>query len=1497
MPSWRRRLTVLILLAALPLCVVAQQKAIPLPLARWQGDANEVAGLTGTFKCTVGYPEKQRTNLLYRADEDLPAGVYQLRLRLRPSHVSDEIAWHAGLTVTNGNQPVGQLGAREFARVHQPEWKTLRLVQTDTHPLRLKLAAFCEADAFMHVVSTTKVNSDIEAGPSDDGDRHGGDDAVGGFSPTTHQYFILDDAEIIPESRTGCVADVTCNKIRYTPGETLRGSATVQDISGKGGPGLVTIYLEHDVNLREKMKEIPLTLTAEAKKIDFEISLPTRELGYALVAVYTSPDGRDRCETAEYFNIADNFYRVAIHGGGMTWGNSSISTERKREAFSKARKNYQNCGEMFAWAEEDMVGMSPDSDWWFSGQTSYHLSKAGLKELIQLAHEQGISCVTYGKFIMSGYIGWKTAYDWPNDHKSQYYYPVGMWEMVDTGCLDRFMNKEFAPYDKGPRTPIFKPTVSWQNFLPINPDNTPRMTRIAAEAMMKSVEMFGWDAVRWDGHPRGGGQCGGEGQYDAYAARRTQTLVRYFKDIVNTKYPKFRHGYNYLFTQEKPDPSWAVEDFELDELCRNGGLIMNESIRNSNTSGKPFEWIARNIEVQGDLARERGGYLLGISCDGESDRDMLVEGMLYAAGGMRPMGKAAEHPLVNRYATRYSRYTFDEMLRRLEKPEGVLKPATETKLWWQPFVYETARENGKSQLVINLLNIPRKAVPKTETSKKIDWTMSPGTEPFGMGLNLPEGYTATGAHFIDPFSLVVTPVECNNNRVDIPAVGTWLVLVVDLQAVNNAPTLASLYGPVKTFGIPRPDAKERPVAPVTLDLEKTSVEVNKDMSYLSPQPPAITDELSVEKIDALSGDARNAALLKIRAKNPAETFLNGWWKGGTLPNDLKLKEKPQDFGDLTPERNGCLDIFYGRGAMDYRLRLGEIFAGLGRYQVHDAPLEGNFRAGGGHWLLNGIDWKQFPHYDLLVYTGIPHCAIGVENSYALPAYVKAGGAVLFTGGEYAFGKGGYNYTVLERELLPVLCVENLDVKYTETPLPLEAGKDFGDLGVQLDFTTKPSFYSYNRVALQDSPTVKVFLKSGNRPILVGWTLGKGRVACLLLDHRGKSDAQGMVYFDWPEWPKLMRAVIGWLTPSANAVEAKAADHVDYAALVKTLEAETANDVSVETVKAGDPDDPEGGEAGDGDPGVALDAKTLKKRIIELRQLLPGEGKDITLAFAGQLAKINNLPTDLRRDLLEAVRRNPSPTIADAARRALACHNDILRENGMQLLAISGDAGFVELANNPPHGGTFAAITHARALACAAACYPRANLLDLARGKVNAWNKTDLANKMEYTKGKEFSLAAPEQPCLEAETLYQRIGWLAYLARQDTAAFGPQFAREWLLIGQYCDYADTCRDGLWADKIMTQQQKMKKAEVFNEYIDAIRWLSRVTAPTVEWLLKEHPEQLAAGFAHAHFLHEVDRAVNLLSRYPAHDTKSILTVLATAQQPQLNTFATARLKTAQ
>ncbi|MHB9131534.1 MAG: hypothetical protein ACYDBB_10660 [Armatimonadota bacterium] len=1471
----------------LPGMAIAQGR-LALPPAQWRGETSTIEGVPGNHKMTLGYPEKQRSQLTWLHD-GLPVGVYQLRLQVRASHVADEVSWNSGMKVLLNNTEVGDLPSIFFARANQPEWKTLQVV-IPAGPLRLSLAAYADSDAFTHQLLEMQASQHTE--PDDDPAGGMGEIALG-LSPRMHQYFTLEQAELTPLTRSGYVAAVMTDKIRYLPGETLHGSATVRDVGGKGGKGTLTLYLEHDLNCREKVKELPVTLTREPQTLNFQLTLPQRELGYALVAVFTSADGKDSSEVAEYFTIVSNFYRTAIFGSGLRAGNTLRTLGGQRKLFVDMKANYQNCNEMFAWAEDDMVEMSPDTDWWFSGQTCYHLKKAGLKSLIAEAHRQGISCVTYGKFIMSGYLGWKTAYDYPLDHREQYRYPVGMWESVNVKSLDRFKNKEFLTesFVTGVSGGVFDKPLGWNNFLPINPDATPWMTRIAAEEMVRSIDMFGWDGVRWDGHPRGGGQFGGVREYDYLAARRTQALVRYFKDIVNAKYPTFRHGYNYLHVQRPPDPRWAIEDFELDELCRGGGLLMNESIRNS--AGKPFREIAHNIQVEGDLCRERGGLLLGISCDGSSTRDAFVEAILYFAGGMRPVGLAATNKLINRYGTRYAKYVFDENLRRLATPEEILKPLAETTVWWQPFVYETPREGGTEQLVVNLLNIPQQATPKKEQDKHPKWDMNPGTEPFTLRLTLPAGYTVTGASFIDPLTLAVTPADIKEDLVTVPAVGKWLVLVVDLAVTEETPTLAAQFGPPRTFGVQRDNLDIARIEVPPLDITKDAAALKRTMAQLTPKTE--TQELPESELNALDWDARNAMLLaQADARKPME-LLNGWWKGGSLPQDLKLKDTPPVFPDLTPRRDGRLDIHYGRGALDYRLQMWEAFAGLPCAQVHDAPLRGMVRRRSAMWLHGGKGWQNFPAFDLLIYTGIPHAAIGAENSYALVKYVKAGGGVLFTGGEYAFGKGGYDFTVLERELLPVRITETMDVHYAEeTPFVLEPGKDFAELGIQANFAAKPAFCCYNRVALKPDPKIKVFLQCGNRPILVGWQLGKGRVACLLLDHRGMSGDGVNMYFDWQDWPALLRAVMQWAAPDAMKVDLKPAQP-NLPALLQTLAADTATDVSIRKLHS---DDPENGlDLGLDSVGMILDEKSLAKRISLLQQLLQGEGTEVGLVLADQAVKVGNLPDHLREELLDFVRcYRPENGLTAIAVPAVTSTNPAARYVGLQILGLAGGPAFLKVVQAPPDAEMTNPFARDRALACGIALCPTPDLLAWGKAQMAAINQEETDRKREYTGftgGTDFSLAATEQPCINSETYYLRVGWLAYLARLEPAVYGVQFTREWLMIGEYADYVDLTLEKITRDRIMTVPQKHAKTQELHAFLRDLTWLDRVTTPALEHLLKMHPEAVARGFVQAHFNAEADRAMNFLLRYPIADTKPVLSALGKAQHEKLAAFGKARM----
>lgn len=1479
--------------------------ALPLPPEDWKGQRLAVAGEEKETLCAVGHPAAVADKLVYQGKSPLPPGLYRLRLTVRPSHISGPIAWAGSLTVT-ADTATNTFDGFTFGRVHQPEEKILDFIHSAPDPVRITLAAPVEVTVFEDAAVSRMMKS---GGPKLDATEEGKmdlDELAFTLNPDKAFYYLFDGAELERLSASACVTDVGVEKIRYAPGATLKGNAIVRNLGGDKARGRLTFYLEHDLNVRDKVKELPVELgKGESRRFDIEVPLPRRELGHALVAVFQSDNGQDVSEKADYFSIADNFYRVAIfaahllYHGGAVRGESTI-----RPVVEEARRNYGNCMEFFSWAEDDLTEMSPDTDYWFSGQSCYQQSKDGVRTTVRLAHEQGIAMVTYGKFSSIGYAGWKTGYDYPDDYKSQYDYAPGMWSPVNVRYLDRMRFKEFVPLTTGPA--IREETafqVAWQTWPALQhfvPDLTPRMVRLSAEEVLRSVDMFGWDGIRWDGHPCSGWAHGGK-DVDQYAyedARKTEMLMRYFKAIVNDRHPAFRHGYNYLNNMAQPAHDWACEDFELDELCRDGGLLMNESMKEA--AGQTYEWVAQNLQVQGDLSRERGGFLLSFEVTSTSPRDQLASRILLLAAGARPCNVREVHGSL-RYATRFSRYGFDETLRRLARPGGVIKPAAATTLWWDPFVYETRPEKGHEQLVVNLINLPRAAVFKGERSPKrdIELDLPAAAAAVAFDVTLPPTHKLTAAHAIDPFTLAVTSLPMKDGRVAAPSVRFWSVLVLDVEVQAGAPALADTWGPPPTLGVPRKGLTAKRVEAIPLGARESEIEVNRLMARLFPAKPGVYDEKP--DLNGLTWDARNQRLLDAKKTSDSRADIlitNAWWKGGAMTQDQDAKNKPMDFGDLTPVRDGVTDIYYARNMMDHSLRLYDSFARLPRFRVDEGLLAGQCReAATGQYLEGGIPWSRFPVYDVLVYSDIPHCAIGVTNSYALVSYVKAGGGAFFTGGMYAFGRGAYEDTILDRELLPVVMPGLRDTRIVRDPLTTESGRDFGSLGVTADFGAKPAFWCWNEVALREGADVKVFLKAGNRPILVGWQLGKGRVACLLTTHRGKSENGVTAFFDWADWPRVQEAVIRWLTPEAVRKDPPTAAKAD-AALRKEMEK-----VSMDDAVLGNEDlatHPEASlgsdDAAAAHEGRVLKADALREREALIRGLLKSEGADVSAFLAEQLVSVANLPDELWGDMLNVVRRSPPPNLAEIAKPAINSSSPDSRGRAAVLLALAGDPEFATWVRSSEATET-SLVTRERYLALAVALYGRDDLKSLGRQRLKDWADEEAAVKAAYTGGKDFSLAAPEQPCLGQEILFQRLGWLAYMARWEPEAHASGLGREWLMTAQYQDFCDRTSAQLWRamEKASPSEQARFMARVYD-----VQRLGRLfgrmadnVEPRIEAVFKSHPEQTTSGFAQVGFLLAAKKGIRFVGPFPATEIRRPLEILRTARQPALAEFAAARL----
>jgi len=112
-----------------------------LPLAGWEAPRREVKGLKGQHLVALGYPAKDDGELTFAGEEAYPAGLYRLRLVLRPSHTANAIAFRGGLRVECGHGQVTTLSGIQFTRVHEPETKTVTFVHRKAGPLLLALAA------------------------------------------------------------------------------------------------------------------------------------------------------------------------------------------------------------------------------------------------------------------------------------------------------------------------------------------------------------------------------------------------------------------------------------------------------------------------------------------------------------------------------------------------------------------------------------------------------------------------------------------------------------------------------------------------------------------------------------------------------------------------------------------------------------------------------------------------------------------------------------------------------------------------------------------------------------------------------------------------------------------------------------------------------------------------------------------------------------------------------------------------------------------------------------------------------------------------------------------------------------------------------------------------------------------------------------------------------------------------------------------------------------
>jgi uncharacterized membrane protein len=157
---------------------------------------------------------------------------------------------------------------------------------------------------------------------------------------------------------------------------------------------------------------------------------------------------------------------------------------------------------------------------------------------------------------------------------------------------------------------------------------------------------------------------------------------------------------------------------------------------------------------------------------------------------------------------------------------------------------------------------------------------------------------------------------------------------------------------------------------------------------------------------------------------------------------------------------------------------------------------------------------------------VPATTLSLRQKCDLREYVRRGGALLVLGGAMAYGRGGWQGSLLE-ETLPVEVRKTLqeDTWFAPHGARLTIPATAPDWARSADLSLAPYAYFLHQAALK--PRAEVFVSVENRPFLAGSDCGEGRSVCVLGMPYGRSPAGQVAFWDWTDWCYLLRDAMWW----------------------------------------------------------------------------------------------------------------------------------------------------------------------------------------------------------------------------------------------------------------------------------------------------------------------------------------------------------------------------------
>lgn len=466
------------------------------------------------------------------------------------------------------------------------------------------------------------------------------------------------------------------------------------------------------------------------------------EGGFGLQVRLLAADGALLDRAVEYFAVADNFSRVGqmvVYNPG--WMNQDWQVDRQIEL---ARENCVGTIEYCCWAPDQVYDLTPDTEQFephTESQAAYtaSLTRSFLQALIRRAHDNGLRVLAMGTGLAS--------LQGAREHPEQMMYTPDGQMYLHSGALH-----DGRRYN----------AVGAHVF-------TPERITAWANEMAASVDMFGWDGVRFDWNffplsPQdplhlGDAAAGDDAAWHDWQGRSARDLFadpdataaelcRLWRDTVAQRHPRFvYHG------------SMTVDEAVRRRLPRYtetvcaGSDLLHEALSDVTVNYPTWREWAEALTNSTRVIRPLGGQPSVGLMRGYAPGSVAHRVMQYCmmAAGFHWYGDAgARHSIDDtwfrlRHAMRFSDYFYGQDFIPMADPaQNITVSGRDVdRVLWEPFAY--AREvDGRTETLIHLVNLPQSdyIIQRHELpSVKRDLSVSTA---------VPNGQRVTACHLLVP---------------------------------------------------------------------------------------------------------------------------------------------------------------------------------------------------------------------------------------------------------------------------------------------------------------------------------------------------------------------------------------------------------------------------------------------------------------------------------------------------------------------------------------------------------------------------------------------------------------------------------------------------------------------------------------------------------------------------------------------------------------------------